>query len=37
MNTKMRSAKHGGIGLGYMSFFTKAVTRVAIIPRCKLV
>jgi pyruvate/2-oxoglutarate dehydrogenase complex dihydrolipoamide acyltransferase (E2) component len=20
-------AKHGGIGLGYMSFFTKAVTR----------
>ena len=30
-------AKHGGVGLGYMSFFTKAVTRaLAIVSRCKL-
>ena len=29
-------AKHGGLGLGYMSFFTKAVTRaLAIVSRCK--
>jgi 2-oxoglutarate dehydrogenase E2 component (dihydrolipoamide succinyltransferase) len=24
-------AKHGGVGLGYMSFFTKAVTSIEII------
>jgi 2-oxoglutarate dehydrogenase E2 component (dihydrolipoamide succinyltransferase) len=28
INIKMSSKqKHGGVGLGYMSFFTKAVTR----------
>jgi 2-oxoglutarate dehydrogenase E2 component (dihydrolipoamide succinyltransferase) len=27
MSTKRRLRKHAGVSLGYMSFFTKAVTR----------
>jgi 2-oxoglutarate dehydrogenase E2 component (dihydrolipoamide succinyltransferase) len=27
IRNEYKDAKHGGIGLGYMSFFTKAVTR----------